>query len=270
MRARRGGAAAPRREGHRGVRPCAAREQGARHVRRRRDRAGARGDRRRNRRARRQRRRLPDALVSVRSRRLVRAGRLGVRREPRARARGAPRRGAGCCAPARRRVPARRDDRRDRRRADGAAGARVGRASDRARPRLRERGVVRGHELPQGRRSRLASLRLGQDEHHRGLDDARRPRDVRLRRRRRPRAARADRRGGRVAQLLDVARDGRDARRRRGRLDARRRLEPHAADPDDEPPPRAGRRVVRRPARRASTTACTSRRTRAGRSTTSG
>ena len=179
-----------------------------------------------------------------------RAGRLGVRREPRARARGTARRRAGCCAPARRRVPAGRDDRRDRRRADGAAGARVGRASDRARPRLRERGVVRRHELPQARRPRLASLRLGPDEHHRRLDDARRARHVRLRRRRRARAARADRRGRRAAQLLDVARDGRDARRRRGRLDARRRLEPHAADPDDEPPPRAGRGVVRGPARR--------------------
>ena len=36
-------------------------------------------------------------------------------------------------------------------------------------------------------------------------------------------------------------------RRRRGRLDAGRRLEQDAADPDDEPPPRAGRGDVRRP-----------------------
>ena len=84
----------------------AARAQGARHLRRRRDRAGARRDRRRNRRARRERRRLPDALVPVRARRLVRAGRLGVRREPRARSRGTAGRRTGGRAAARRRLPA--------------------------------------------------------------------------------------------------------------------------------------------------------------------
>ena len=75
------------------------------------------------------------------------------------------------------------DDGRDRRGADGAPGARVGRAPDRARPRLRQRGRVRGHELPQADRPRLAPLRLGADERHRRLDDARRARHLRVRRR---------------------------------------------------------------------------------------
>ena len=75
--------------------------------------------------------------------------------------RGAARRRAGGGAAARRRVPAGRDDGRDRRRADAAPGARVGRPPDRARPRLRHRGRLRGHELPQAGRPRLAALRLG-------------------------------------------------------------------------------------------------------------
>ena len=41
--------------------------------------------------------------------------------------------------------------------------------------------------------------------------------------------------------LPHLPRDGRAPRRRRRRLDARRRLGPHAARADDEPPPRAGR-----------------------------
>ena len=69
--------------------------------------------------------------------------------------------------------PAGRDDDRDRRRADGAAGARVGRPPDRARPRLRHRGRLRGHELPHAGRPRLAALRLRAHEHHRRLDHAR-------------------------------------------------------------------------------------------------
>ena len=105
-------------------------------------------------------------------RRLERAGRLGVRRVARARARGAARRRAGRRAPPRRPVPAGRDDRRHRRRADGAAGARVGRPPDRARPRLRHRGRLRGHELPQAGRPRLAALRLRAHERHRRRDDA--------------------------------------------------------------------------------------------------
>ena len=48
-------------------------------------------------------------------------------------------------------VPGRDHDGRGRLRADGAAGARVGRPPDRARPRLRHRGRLRGHELPQAR-----------------------------------------------------------------------------------------------------------------------
>ena len=85
-----------------------------------------------------------------------------------------------------------------------------------------------------------------------------------------PGSPRADRRRGRAAQLPHLARDGRAPRRRRGRLDARRRLEPDAAGPHDEPPPRARRGHVRGPARRRRRRASTSRRTRAGRSTTSG
>ena len=52
------------------------------------------------------------------------------------------------------------------------AGARVGRAPDRARPRLRHRGGLRGHELPVARRPRQPAVRLGADERHRRRDDA--------------------------------------------------------------------------------------------------
>ncbi len=65
------------------------------------------------------------------------------------------------------------DDRRHRLRADGAPGARVRRPSDRARPGLRDRGRVRGHELPEARRPRLAPLRLRAHEHHGRPHDAR-------------------------------------------------------------------------------------------------
>ena len=97
-----------------------------------------------------------DGLVQIaqlpeRPRRLERAGRLGVRRAARARTRGAARRRGGGRAPPRRPVPGRGDDPRPRRGADAAPGARVGRPSDRARPDLRDRGGVRGHELPRAR-----------------------------------------------------------------------------------------------------------------------
>ena len=55
--------------------------------------------------------------------------------------------------------------------------------------------------------------------------------------------------GGRPARVPDLARDRGADRRGRRRLDARRRLEPDAARPDDEPPPRAGRGLVRGAAR---------------------
>ena len=112
--------------------------------------------------------------------------------------------------------PSGRDDGRDRRRADGAAGARVGRPPDRARPRLRHRGRLRGHELRQAGRPRLAALRLRAHEHHRRLDHARRARHLRLRRRGRAGRPRADRR----ARASSAASSPR-ARRRRGSAAAR-------------------------------------------------
>ena len=245
-------------------------QQGLRLLGRRRDRARARRVRRRDRRARGLGGRRPDPQLSERPRRLERAGGLGARRGPRARARGAARGRAGRRAPPRRPVPGRPHDRRDRRRADAAPGARVGGPSDRARPRLRHRGRVRGHELPQARGSRLAALRLRAHEHHRRLDHAARARHLRLGRRGRAGAPRADRRGGRPPRLPDLTRDGRTDRRGRRRLDARRRLEPDAARPDDEPPPRAGARARSRSCSRTWPRGSSSRRTRAGRSTTSG
>ena len=140
------------------------------------------------------RRDRPGAELPERARRLERAGRLGVRRVARpGRERPAGRRGGGS-APQGGRVPARRDHGRDRRRADAAPGARVGRPPDRARPRLRDRGRLRRHELPQARGSRLAPLRLRAHEHHRRRDHAARPRHLRLRRRGRARRARGSRR----------------------------------------------------------------------------
>ena len=123
---------------------------------------------------------------------------------------------------------------------------------DRARPRLRHRGRVRGHELPP-RRTTSARLRYGSEHMNITADPTtpERPGHVRLRRRGRVRrsASRscASRRARRVPEL---ARDRGEARRRRRRLDARRRLEPDAARPDDEPPSRAGRRDARGAARR--------------------
>ena len=234
------------REGDDSLRACPAGAQGIRLLRGRLDRAGARRVRRRDRRLRHARGDHPDPKPPERTRGLELAGRLGVRRVARARARGATRRRAGGRAAARGPLPVRGDGGRDRRRADAAPDARVGRPPDRARPGLRHRGRLRGHELPETGRSRVASLRLGAHEHHRRLDDARRARDVRLRRRRRARAPRAGRRRWRLARLPHVARDRGADRQRVGRLDARRRLEPDAARADDEPPPRARRGVARR------------------------
>ena len=92
----------------------------------------------------------------------------------------------------------------------------------------------------------LGSLRYGSrpDEHHRGLDDRRRARHLRLRRRGRARGTAARRRRGRPERLPLVARDRADDRSGERRLDARRRLEPDAARPHDEPAPRAGRGVL--------------------------
>jgi hypothetical protein len=59
-------------------------------------------------------------------------------------------------------------------------------------------------------------------------------------RRGRARGAGAGRRAGDPRRIPHVARDGGAARARRRRLDARGRLEPDAARPDDEPPPRPG------------------------------
>ena len=135
-----------------------------------------------------------DPQLPERARRLERTGRLGVRRVARARARGSARGRAGGRAPPRRPCPSEVTTVVHRRRADAAPGARVGRAPDGARPRLRDRGGLRRHELPQARRPRLAPVRLGAHEHHRRRDHARRARHLRLRRRGRSRAARARRR----------------------------------------------------------------------------
>ena len=83
----------------------------------------------------------------------------------------------------------------------------------RARPDLRDRGRVRRDELGRRGRGRHAPLRLGAHERRRGLDDARRPRHVRLGRRGRARrrASRSSRRGV-LAGLPLLARVGRAAR----------------------------------------------------------
>src|SRR5439155_16178636 len=78
-----------------------------------------------------------------------------------------------------------------------------------------------------------------------GPDDARRARQLCLRRRGRARSARTGRLRGSAARVSRLARDRGADRQRLGRLDARRRLEPDAARADDEPPPRAGRELAR-------------------------
>ena len=104
--------------------------------------------------------RLPDPELPEPARRRQRPGRLGVRRGTRPRRGGAARRRAGRRPPPRRRVPGRADDGRPLARAGDHAGARVRRPPHRARPRLRHRGGLRGHELPLARRPGHAPLRL--------------------------------------------------------------------------------------------------------------
>src|SRR5262245_26561850 len=134
--------------------------------------------------------------------------------------------------------------------AGGDAGARVRRPPDRARPRVRNRGRLRGNELPLGGRPGQPAVRLRADEHHGRLDDRRRTRHVRFRRRGRAGRTRGNRGGGRAPRVPQLARDRGAARRRARRLDARRRLGPDASRPHDEPPPRAGRGIVRGAPRR--------------------
>ena len=91
-------------------------------------------------------------------------------------------------------------------------GPRVVRPPDRARPRLRHRGVVRGDQLPDHRQARRGlPLRLRPDRHRRRRDGARRDGHVRLGRRGRRRAGRAARQGRDLRRLPVVA-----ARPRRG------------------------------------------------------
>ena len=255
-----------------GLRARAARAQGAGDSDGGDDRAGARRDRRRHRRDRSARRRRPDAQLSERARRLERQAGweyvegLGLER------RGAARRRAGARAPARRRVP-RRAARRSSSTPEQMAlqvHESVGHPTELDRVYGTEAAYA-GHELPRARRPRLPALRLATDERHRRRDDAARPRHVRLRRRgrRRPRREPIVVEGV-LRGFLTSRETAGAARRGQRRLDARRRLEPDAARADDEPPPRAGRGLPRGAARRTSTRASTSRRTRAGRSTTSG
>ena len=74
---------------------------------------------------------------------------------------------------------------------------------------------------------------------------------------------------GVLSRLPHLARDRGADRPRRRRLDARRRLAADAARPDDEPPPGAGLGDARGADLRGRPRGCTSRRTAAGRSTTS-
>ena len=196
------------------------------------------------------RRGRPEPELPERARRVERPGRLGVRGRARARARGSPRRRGSRRPPHRGRLSLDGDDGRHRPRADGAPGARVGRPSDRARPRLRDGGGLRGHELPEARRPRQPPLWLRAHEHHGRSDDATGARHLRLGRRGRGGAAPARRRGWDPHGLPRVARDLGTHRSRPRRLDARRQLEPDAARPHDEPPPRARRGDARGPPRR--------------------
>ena len=199
--------------------------------------------RRRARRAGRRRRRVAGALVPVEPRRRRRAGRLRALRRPRPpRQRGAHR-GRRDRPPHRAGLPERRGDADPRRRAARAPDPRVRRPRDRARPRARHGGVVRGHELRAGGGPRPAALRIQADERRRRRDHGRRARLVRLGRRGRPGGSHTRRHGRGADRLPDLARDGgRDRPRRIGRLHARRRLRPPADRPDDERVARAGRR----------------------------
>ena len=140
------------------------------------------------------------------------AARLRVHPRPRpGRARRAARRRGGRAAD-RAAVPVRPVHDRPRPVAALPPGPRVVRPSDRARPRLRHRGVVRRHELPDDRQARRGlPLRLGPHRHRRRRDGARRDGHVRLGRRGRRRAGRAARQERDLRRLPDAA-----ARRRRG------------------------------------------------------
>ena len=189
-----------------------------------------------------------DAELPLESRRVERAGRLGVRGVARARTGRVACRGRGPCAPPGRPRPARGDDARPRRGADAASCPRVGRTSHRARP--DRRGLEAAYAGTQGeepRRPRVAPVRLRAHARDRRRDDARRAGDLRLRRRRRRREARAGGRGRRSPRPPLLTRDRRPPGPARRRLDAGRRVEPHAPRPHDEPAPRAGRGLARGP-----------------------
>ena len=119
-------------------------------------------------------------------------------------------------------------------------GPRELRPPDRARPGLRDRGVVRRDELPHDRQAgRGLPLRLGSRDDRRGRDGARRHGHVRLGRRGGRRPGRAARPGRGVRRLPQQPRDGATHRAVERRRDARRRLEPDPADPDDQHQPAA-------------------------------
>ena len=119
-------------------------------------------------------------------------------------------------------------------------GPRVVRPPDRARPRLRDRGVVRRHELPDDRQARRGlPLRLGPRRHRGRRDGARRDGHVRLGRRGRRRAGRAARPERDLRRLPEQPRDGAADRAPERRRDAGRRLEPDPAHPDDQHQPAA-------------------------------
>ena len=119
------------------------------------------------------------------------------------------------------------------------AGPRELRPPDRAGPGPRLRGQLRGHELPDAGHAGRLPLRLGPVRHRGRRDRAGRARDVRLGRRGGRRAAGADHQGGDLRRLPELPGDGAADRAGLRRGDARRRLEPDPADPDDQRQPAA-------------------------------
>ena len=146
------------------------------------------------------------------------------------------------------------------------------RPPDRARPRLRHRGVLRRHELPDDRQARRGlPLRLGPRRHRGRRDRARRDGHVRLGRRGRRRAGRAARPGRDLRRLPEQPRDGAADRAPERRRDAGRRLEPDPAHPDDQHQPAAeARDEPRRHRRRHRRRPLPRVQPLAGRSTTAG
>ena len=119
-------------------------------------------------------------------------------------------------------------------------GPRVVRSSVRARSRVWDRGVVRRDELPDHRQARRRlPLRLGPDRHRRRRHGPRWDGHVRLGRRGRRRAGRAARPERHLRRLPDQPRDRATDRPAERRRDARRRLEPDPAHPDDQHQPAA-------------------------------